>query len=145
MRYPVTGDWRITSPYGMRTLKGETKFHDGVDFGGSINDTIVAIADGIVTYDQDDYENNLRWVDRHHSAGNMVIIKHTIRGVIYYARYLHIIENTVTKGDKVKEGDKIGVYGDVGYSFGAHLHFDLYTHLWVKIDPNILFDRIENG
>ncbi len=145
MRYPVIGSWRETSPYGERTLNGITGFHDGVDFGGSTDDTIVAIADGIVTYDQDDYDDKLRWMDKHHSAGNMVILRHEIDNKIYYARYLHIIENTVSKGDKVKEGDMIGVYGDVGYSFGAHLHFDLYTRYWEKINPNILFDVIKNG
>ena len=136
MKYPVSGNYRVSSPYGMRTLKGQKpKFHDGIDFAGSTGDSILAVADGVVTYDQDDYDHALRWIDKHHSAGNMVIVQHTLDGKIYYVRYLHIIHNNVSKGDKIKEGDRIGTYGDCGYSFGAHLHLDMYDSKWKKIDP----------
>ena len=143
MVYPVVGDWRISSPYGDRVLNGEKQFHDGVDFAGSIDNTVVSIADGVVVYDQDDYEEALRWVDKHHSAGNMVILRHVVEERIYYARYLHLIKNFVGKGDTVYEGGLIGTYGDVGYSFGAHLHFDLYDETWKKLNPMDLLGKID--
>lgn len=137
MRYPVD-DYKITSDYGWRKLNGEKQFHDGIDFVGSSN-AVYAISNGIVEYDQDDYNHELRWMDRHHSAGNMVIIRHTIGGEMYYVRYLHLAENTVSKNDFVNEGDIIGAYGDVGYSFGAHLHVDVYDMKWKKKNPHIIF------
>ncbi len=44
-----------------------------------------------------------------------------------YSRYLHLAPNSicVKLGQRVKAGDKLGVIGDTGYSFGTHLHFDV--------------------
>lgn len=135
MMIPIK-DYKITSPYGYRILRGKKEFHDGIDFISVTGDkNVYAIANGIVEYDMDNYDDSLRWTDKHHSAGNMIIIRHTINGAIYYARYLHLGENTVSKNDFVNEGDILGQYGDYGYSFGAHLHFDLYDKNWKKIDP----------
>jgi len=138
---PVKDPYIITSPYGDRTLKGKKQFHSGLDFISETNEnTVFAIYDGWVTYDQDNYDESLRWVDRHHSGGNMVIIKHRINDVSYYARYLHLLDNYIKKDQPVKAGQKIGVYADVGISYGAHLHLDLYTLNWKKIDPTFLFE-----
>jgi murein DD-endopeptidase MepM/ murein hydrolase activator NlpD len=132
-------DYRISSPYGYRILKGKKEFHDGIDFVSTSGDTnVYAIANGLVEYDMDNYNDALRWVDKHHSGGNMIIVKHTINGNYYYARYLHLGQNTVSKNDFVNEGDVLGQYGDYGYSFGAHLHFDMYDKKWRKIDPSAI-------
>lgn len=140
---PVAQKIKVTSPYGKRTLQGKEQFHDGIDFvSESGRNDVIAIADGIVTYDQDDYEEALRWTDKHHSAGNMVIIRHELEGGLYYVRYLHLVKNIVRAGQKVFEGATFGVYGDVGYSFGPHLHVDVYDMHWRKIDPTPLFKEV---
>ncbi|MBN2157893.1 MAG: M23 family metallopeptidase [Spirochaetes bacterium] len=130
---------RITSPYGNRNdplNPGQNQFHDGIDLASIDKDINVrAITSGIVVYDMDNYRDALRWVDPHHSAGNYVIIKHLISENTYYVRYLHLKNNTIKVGDAVSEGDVIGQYADVGRSRGAHLHMDMYTEYWVKINP----------
>jgi murein DD-endopeptidase MepM/ murein hydrolase activator NlpD len=65
----------------------------------------------------------------------MVIQKVLISGIFYSFRYCHLIENFVNHGQAVKQGDLIGIYGDVGYSFGAHLHID--------VSPGDYFDRLK--
>lgn len=133
----------ITSPYGPRVLNGQKNFHDGIDFISKTNSRdVFSIADGECTFDFDNYDDRKRWTDRQHSAGNMVIIKSKIDGVDYYIRYLHLKENNLTNGQKIKEGDKIGEYADVGYSFGAHLHLDMYDMAWKKIDPTPVIKQI---
>lgn len=149
---PVVAPGRVTSGFGPRTLNGQTQLHDGIDYVTSLDKgvetsgadrSVLSICDGVVTHDQDNYNEALRWIDNHHSAGNMIIIKHNIHGVDYYCRYLHLVENSVRNGDRVEKGQVVGIYGDVGYSFGAHLHFDMYTMAWVKIDPTpILLDGL---
>jgi|AACY02.16.fsa_nt_gi Membrane proteins related to metalloendopeptidases len=140
MILPVYNPVRVSSPYGWRTLRGKRQFHDGIDFvSDSGRAEVFAVSDGRIVYDQDDYDHELRWRDKHHSAGNMIIQRIVIEGEIYYARYLHLIENRIDKGENVAEGRVLGVYGDVGYSFGAHLHFDLYDQGWKKIDPTWIF------
>ena len=146
MRSPVN-DPRVSSPYGMRVLNGKEQFHDGIDFVSRSGDRrVFAVAPGVVVFDMDDYEEALRWTDRRHSGGNMIIIAHNIgraRGArVYYARYLHLGENTVGKDWSVDEGQVVGEYADAGISYGPHLHFDLYDSDWRKIDPTPLLREV---
>lgn len=146
-------NFRISSPYGPRILNVQDpvtkqivpkkQFHDGIDFVSKSNDNrVLAIADGIVTYDMDDYEEAKRWTDRHDSGGNMLVLSHIINGVQYYARYLHLEKNLVSKNDFIKQGTLLGNYADVGFSFGAHLHFDLYDRKWKKLDPTPILAEV---
>ncbi len=131
----------VTSAYGWRILNGKRQFHDGIDFISSTGDRhVYSVGTGYVCYDQDWYDESLRWTDKRHSAGDMVIIKTRVGADEYFIRYLHLTENFVSQGQLINEGDHIGNYGDVGYSFGAHLHLDMYlAPSWEKIDPtNIL-------
>lgn len=46
--------------------------------------------------------------------------------MIYLVRFAHLKYPSKYKpGDIIKPDDPIGVMGNTGYSFGAHLHFDL--------------------
>lgn len=144
---PVKEPHRVTSGYGPRVLNGVNQFHDGIDYIHKYGDnTVLAMDPGVVTYDQDNYDDSKRWTDPKHSAGNMLIIKHDINGENFYIRYLHLQNNYVAVGDVVEEGQEIGQYSDVGYSFGAHLHIDMYTMGWRKINPTqiILSNLREN-
>ena len=55
-------------------------------------------------------------------AGNYVMIYH---GNGLYTRYLHLDSLNVSVGQQVTKGQKLGVMGNTGNSFGAHLHFDV--------------------
>jgi len=143
MRIPVN-DYKVTSRYGIRKdPSGRTEkeeFHDGIDFVSKKGDLrVYAICPGKIIYDFDGYDEKLRWNDKHHSAGNMLIQEIDWNGKIYYVRYLHLIGNFVKKNEAVTESQIIGEYGDVGYSFGPHLHFDFYDSIWKKLNPEPLF------
>jgi hypothetical protein len=53
---------------------------------------------------------------------NMVVIRHSSSE---YSWYVHLAYNSVTVsvGQNVSYGTKIGVEGETGYSFGVHLHY----------------------
>lgn len=148
LRFPVDNP-STTSKYGWRTLNGKQDFHPGWDFVSNQSPKVFAIADGIVTYDMDNYEEAKRWTDPKSSAGNYLIIQHTISGVKYYVRYFHLGFNTKKVGDIVVIGDHLGDYGDYGYSFGPHLHIDFWNMQWAKniqgttiIDPSTIFNGV---
>ena len=63
-----------------------------------------------------------RQSEKYSTAGNYVMIYH---GNGLYTRYLHLDSLNVSVGDQVTKGRKIGVMGNTGNSFGAHLHFDV--------------------
>jgi murein DD-endopeptidase MepM/ murein hydrolase activator NlpD len=142
MRYPVDNPV-ITSPYGKRILNGKEQFHDGIDFISRERNSVYSIANGIVIYDKDDYNEIKRWdVNLSDSGGNFVIISHNINNKNYFCRYLHLERNIVEKNQYINQSDLIGKYADVGYSFGAHLHFDCYDDKWIKIDPTFIFEGL---
>lgn len=109
-----------TWDYGTR--EPDYADHHGIDIinnaGGACD--VIAIADGEVVRIQD----GISGYDEVYSAGNFVRIKHP-NGI--YTRYLHMVNGSicVKVGQKVKAGDKLGVEGNTGYSFGTHLHFDV--------------------
>ncbi len=106
-----------TSPFGYRTdpFTKATSFHDGIDLSAPAGTNILASADGVV--DKTGFETG--------GLGNFVYIKHEYNGTTYFTAYGHMSDNSivVTKGQKVKQGDKIGVIGTTGNSTGIHLHF----------------------
>lgn len=117
----------MTSPFGMRTLKGVTKLHKGIDFvsnskadgsGYSMCDEITAFADGVVQGVLDGVFGSSP------STGNYVILTHA-QG--WQTVYFHLKKGSVCvkKGDAVKAGDVIGYMGATGNVTGAHLHFGI--------------------
>lgn len=110
-----------TADYGTREPSYST--HHGMDF---INDaghacSAIAVADGEVVAVQDFVDG----FSNTYTAGNYVRIKHE-SGV--YSRYLHLVKGSVKVkvGQKVKAGTSLGMEGSTGYSYGAHLHFDVF-------------------
>ena len=55
-------------------------------------------------------------------AGNWVVIAHG-NGIV--TKYMHSSATFVSPGDQVQRGQNIGLVGNTGASFGAHLHFQV--------------------
>lgn len=109
---------RLTSPFGNRTLNGTKQYHTGYDLVGVGSYDICAAVGGKVVHSRIITDkNNATW-----QWGNYVCIKGT-DGLYYY--YCHMKSRAVTAGQTVNAGDKLGVMGNTGYSFGAHLHFEV--------------------
>ena len=153
---PIQEKAKVTSGYGPRLLNGTWQMHPGIDYingndpGGKDfkgNRNVVAIDDGIVVADNDNYNAAQRWVaESKHSLGNYIFIQHTINNVIYIALYAHLKFNNFNVGDAVKRGDILGIYSDYGFSYGEHCHFQLYDANWHTVDPtHILLDGIKAG
>ena len=53
--------------------------------------------------------------------GHYVIISHD---GTYSTIYAHMAHTTVSVGDYVQQGQKIGIVGSTGWSTGPHLHFE---------------------
>lgn len=98
-------NYRITSKYGQRW----GRLHTGVDFVGS--KSILSSDSGIVDY-----------VGSRTGTGKTIVVNHK-NG--YKTLYGHLSSYSVSKGDKVEKGDKLGVMGNTGNSTGVHLHFEI--------------------
>lgn len=125
---PFKGKTRLTSAFGMRVLNGQTVNHKGVDLVGDDSPDIYAVLGGTVqqsTIVTD--KSNLTW-----QWGHYVCVK-ADDGNLHY--YCHMASRAVKTGDIIKQGDKVGVMGNTGYSFGAHLHFEIRNASRTSIDP----------
>ena len=110
--WPVVNLYTVTSPYGHRSLG----YHRGIDISGAnaSGSLVVAGAAGTVT--------EAGWSTG--GYGNYVKIDH---GNGVETLYAHMLDNSlmVSAGDYVQKGQTIGRVGNTGYSFGAHLHFEV--------------------
>ena len=110
--------FKVTSIYGNRVLNGNNEFHGGLDLVGISSWDVVSLVDGTVIQSRIVIDkNNLTW-----QWGNYICIK-TDSGQYQY--YCHLSIRYAKYGQTVKAGDIIGVMGNTGYSFGAHLHFEV--------------------
>lgn len=130
--WPAPNYYYITSYYGER----EGLQHRGIDVGDAdINGAdVVAVRDGIVISVNNSCEHNY---GKDGSCGcggdfgNYVIISHD---GTYSTIYAHMAYTTVSVGDYVQQGQKIGAVGSTGWSTGPHLHFELRVN-GVDVNP----------
>lgn len=109
---------KLTSPYGERTLAGKKQNHPGYDLVGVGSHDVTAVTNGRVVHSRiitDKSNPTWQW-------GNYVCVKGD-DGRYYY--YCHLKSRSVEQNQIVLAGDKLGVMGNTGYSFGAHLHFEV--------------------
>ena len=122
--WPVKGP--ITGVYGsQRIYNGEPRRpHFGVDIAVPEGTEILAPADGVVT---------LAHNDMFFSGGTMVID----HGHGINTSYLHMSKLLVKSGQKVKQGQAIGLVGSTGRATGPHLCWRLNWYQ-ERLDPQLL-------
>ena len=105
--HKCTGDWnewRTKPPH----------VHYGLDMiSTSGNTNIYAAQSGEVIY-----------ASNAGAYGNTIVIKHANNR---YSLYAHLNSFKVKKGTMVTAGQRIGIMGNTGASYGVHLHFNIYT------------------
>lgn len=122
--YHHPANYRITSNYGFR----HRRMHRGVDLGYPEGTPVAAAWDGIVRISKGTANTG--------GYGNLVVIRHDNGLETYYG---HLSRRLVNPGQMVKAGDIIGLGGNTGRSYGAHLHFEV-RYLGNDINPCRLID-----
>ncbi|PSB27194.1 M23 family metallopeptidase [Stenomitos frigidus] len=113
---PVEG-FPLTSGFGNRVhpLFGDTRFHQGIDLGTPNGTPVKTAKQGVVIF-----------ADWDGGYGKTIIIQHE---AAYETLYAHLDELLVSVGDRVAQGDIIGLSGSTGYVTGPHLHFEIRVNL----------------
>jgi murein DD-endopeptidase MepM/ murein hydrolase activator NlpD len=87
--------------------------HDGVDFGRDV----LAAANGTVWVVGDTGSDSYgKWIEIAHGDGHRT-------------RYAHLSRRTVSRGERVSKGRKIGEVGESGGASGPHLHYEQRTNV----------------
>jgi len=117
---PTTG-W-LSSGFGYRIspFTGLKEFHQGIDIATRMGTTIIAPADGTVTF-----------TGTKGGLGKCMVIKH---GYGMVTRYGHLKKYLVKRGTRVKRGDKIALVGNTGRSTAPHLHYEVHLN-GIPVNP----------
>lgn len=116
-QWPVDGT--VISSFGS---KGGGKVNDGLNIGVPRGTPIRASADGIVAYSGKEIG----------VFGGLILINH---GSGWVTAYGHADKLNVTRGQKVKMGQVIGLAGESGYVQEPQLHFEIRKDR-KPVDPN---------
>ncbi|MBH0117260.1 M23 family metallopeptidase [Salinibacterium sp. NG253] len=122
VRWPFPYTVPITDGFGYRS----SGFHKGTDFAAASGTPIYAIADGTVDLIQADWSG----------YGYHAVISHVINGQQVESLYAHMITDSspLVVGQQINAGDFIGLVGETGIAYGAHLHFEVHLD-GVPVDP----------
>ncbi|WP_298829901.1 lysozyme family protein [uncultured Planococcus sp.] len=113
---PVRNTMRVTSNYGWRNIGAGPEHHDGIDLGCSEADSIHSVKDGTIVF-----------AGMYGGYGNVVTVQHAANS---FTTYAHLSRISVQVNQKVEGGNKVGMCGNTGRSFGSHLHFEIKTQMW---------------
>jgi len=122
--HPVTPAC-VTSPFGPRVLPGLPKagtFHPGIDLRAAPGAAVRAVAPGQVLA-----------IRRRGAGGLFVLVRHDG----FEAMYAHLgsVTPALAEGKRaLAAGEKIGVVGRTGVSYGAHLYFQVEVN-GTRVDP----------
>ncbi len=113
IQWPFAVGTSMSSPFGWRW----GRMHEGVDFTPGDGAPIQAVADGVVRVA----------TEAGGAYGVNVYIDHVIDGELVTTHYAHMQYGSlrVTTGQRVEVGDVVGLTGNTGRSYGAHLHFEV--------------------
>lgn len=113
---------RISSGFSMRfhPILKKWRSHLGTDFAAATGTPARTIGDGVVTF-----------AGVQNGFGNVVFIQHANHHETVYA---HLSKINVKKGQKVDQGQTIGLVGMTGWATGPHLHFEVRVN-GVQEDP----------
>jgi len=118
--WPASG--RVTSEFGEVRL---THIHKGIDIANVTGTPIRATANGTVIA-----------VGTSGNFGKRIMIYHGTddKGNTYVTVYAHLSEFKVGVGEKVDQGDLVGLIGNTGISTGTHLHYEVRVN-GIKVNP----------
>ena len=116
---PFKGRNRVTQPYTYKIFSASG--HGGIDIVGDDNKNVYAVESGVVTLISP-WDGKTKTGTQ--SYGNLVVVTDSNDCRHYYA---HLKSIAVSSGQYVFVGTQIGVMGNTGNSFGAHLHYEVRT------------------
>lgn len=111
--------------------------HEAIDIvsAGHNIDDIIAVSDGIVEMvvkDAKYTDHNTKGTDTY---GNFVKLRHPDGKKSLYA-HMQYGSVTVSEGEEVTKGEKLGTMGATGNAYGAHLHLEIRNPDETRINPN---------
>ncbi|MEQ9115417.1 MAG: M23 family metallopeptidase [Rickettsiales bacterium] len=105
-------NFRVSSRFKVRwhPIQRKRVMHKGIDLVGKKRAPVLATANGVVSF-----------AGRQSGYGKTIIIEHSNTSSTLYA---HLNTILVSKGERVRLGEKIAIQGNTGSSTNDHLHYE---------------------
>jgi murein DD-endopeptidase MepM/ murein hydrolase activator NlpD len=119
------GNGTFVWPTVAKYLSGndyDPNVHRGIDIAGAEGNSIYATDSGVVVY--------AGWSN--YGYGNLLVVDH---GNGWQSAYAHMLSISVSCGMNVGQGEVVGSVGNTGNSSGPHLHFELNSSAYGKVNP----------
>jgi murein DD-endopeptidase MepM/ murein hydrolase activator NlpD len=116
-RFPIAGPFSWGGSGGRFGAGRPGRTHQGQDLVAAEGTPIVAPASGVIEAVQ--YQAS--------GAGHYIVLDGADEDRDYVFMHLRAGSITVKRGQQVRAGQRIGEVGNTGASFGAHLHFEVWT------------------
>ncbi|GAB4218174.1 MAG: peptidoglycan DD-metalloendopeptidase family protein [Rhodoferax sp.] len=122
---------RVSSGFSMRfhPILKNWRAHLGTDFAAPKGTPARAVGDGTVAF--------AGWQN---GFGNVVFVQHRNNTETVYA---HLSKLMVNRGQRVSQGETIGLVGATGWATGPHLHFEVRVN-GAQQDPMLMARRSES-
>jgi hypothetical protein len=121
---PPVEEYRPANFGARRVINGDPRMpHSAVDIRLPAGTPVRAIADGQIAFSGEQF-----------FAGRSVVIDH---GGGVFSVYYHLEEFSVTEGQEISRGDRVGSVGATGRATGPHLHFGVRVP-GGRVDPTRL-------
>ena len=126
-RYMLPVDKRLITHWHKRSSAAHVgKYKHSLDFYVPEGSPIYAAADGIVVWlKQDSKVGGMS--KKYYYLGNRVVLKHKNGEFTAYEHFKYHGAK-VRVGQKVKRGQVIALSGNTGWSYGPHLHLEVYNN-----------------
>lgn len=120
-----TGTFTFVWPAKNHYLSGTdylAQGHPGIDIAAGLGAPIFASDTGVIVF--------AGWSTR--GYGNLIIVDH---GNGWQTAYAHLSQINVACGQGVFQGNLIGLAGSTGNSSGSHLHFEMRSDTYGRVNP----------
>ena len=139
--WPLPASAPVSQRFGSNPSNGNNPAggHTGTDFAVPEGTPCYAAGDGVIElagWVDETYADNPYWL-----RGGIAVALNCGPGRPAFT-YGHLSATHLEVGQRVSQGDLIGLTGNTGHSFGAHLHFeaipdgyDLNSPTYGRVDP----------
>jgi murein DD-endopeptidase MepM/ murein hydrolase activator NlpD len=125
--------FRIDQGFGGGFSHNDAQNRYAVDFAADIGTPVVAARDGVVMQVESDFEKASLNREKYGGRANFIRILHDDGTMALYA---HLREEgaLVRVGQRVRQGQQIGLSGNTGFTTGPHLHFAVQVNRGMRLE-----------
>lgn len=129
---PRESGWEIHQGFGGGFSHKDPQSFHAVDFAVDEGTPVLAARSGVVMQVEEDFDGAGLDTEKFAARANNVRIVHDDGTMAVYA-HLQLEGITVGVGQYVREGQKVGLSGNTGFSSGPHLHFAIQVNAGLEL------------